>query len=80
MSLDSRVEGFEGSSSRIKNTVSPGRTEDIVVLADNPGFWALHDHDPNHTTNNGVYPGGAMTHVAYEGYTGSYSPMVSLDE
>jgi FtsP/CotA-like multicopper oxidase with cupredoxin domain len=60
--------------------VVPGRTEDIVFLADNPGFWALHDHDVTHTTNNGIYPGGAMTEVEYEGFQGGYRPSVSLDE
>ncbi len=60
--------------------IDPGNTQDIVFLADNPGFWALHDHEVTHTTNNGVYPGGAMTHVAYEGFEGSYKPRVTLDE
>ncbi len=60
--------------------VDPGSTQDIVFLADNPGLWALHDHDVTHTTNNGVYPGGAMTHVSYEGFQSSYQPKVSLDE
>jgi FtsP/CotA-like multicopper oxidase with cupredoxin domain len=60
--------------------VAPGKTQDVVFLANNPGFWALHDHDVTHTTNNGVYPGGAMTHVDYEGFRGSYTPEISLDE
>ncbi len=60
--------------------IDPGSTQDVVFLADNPGFWALHDHDVTHTTNNGVYPGGAMTHVEYEGFEGTYKPRVSLDE
>lgn len=61
-------------------TVSPGKTEDIVFFADNPGFWMLHDHDVTHTTNNGLYPGGAMTHIEYEGFRGTYTPSISLDE
>ncbi|MEJ7598392.1 MAG: multicopper oxidase domain-containing protein [Kofleriaceae bacterium] len=60
--------------------VVPGKTEDIVFLADNPGLWALHDHDVTHTTNNGIYPGGAMTDIEYEGFTSDYKPAVSLDE
>ena len=60
--------------------IAPGRSEDIVFLADNPGFWALHDHDVTHTSNNGVYPGGAMTDVEYRGLKGGYQPTVSLDE
>ena len=60
--------------------LAPGKTEDIVFLADNPGFWAIHDHDVNRTLNNGVYPGGAVTHIAYEGFNGTYTPSISLDE
>lgn len=60
--------------------IEPGNTQDVVFLADNPGIWALHDHEVTHTTNNGVYPGGAMTHVEYEGFKGTYQPQVSLDE
>jgi FtsP/CotA-like multicopper oxidase with cupredoxin domain len=60
--------------------IAPGRTEDIVFLADNPGLWALHDHDVTHTTNNGLYPGGAMTDIEYEGFKSDYEPTVSLDE
>ena len=61
-------------------SVAPGKTEDIVFLADNPGFWALHDHDVSHTVNNGVYPGGVMTDIEYEGFHGTYTPSISLDE
>ncbi len=60
--------------------VAPGRTEDIVFHADNPGFWSLHDHNVAHTTNAGLYPGGAMTHIEYEGFEGTYAPTISLDE
>ena len=60
--------------------IEPGNTHDVVFLADNPGFWPLHDHEVTHTTNNGVYPGGAMTDVEYEGFEGAYAPRISLDE
>ena len=60
--------------------LAPGKTEDIVLLADNPGFWAIHDHDVTRTVNNGVYPGGAVTHIQYEGFNGTYTPSISLDE
>lgn len=60
--------------------IDPGKTHDVVFLADNPGLWALHDHNVTHTTNFGVYPGGAMTHIAYEGFQSSYTPEISLDE
>ena len=60
--------------------LAPGKTEDIVLFADNPGFWAVHDHDVTRTLNNGVYPGGAITHIQYEGFNGTYTPSISLDE
>jgi len=58
--------------------VAPGKTFDIIVFGDNPGFWDFHDHNELHTMNNGVYPGGMMTMLEYEDmhnppYTPSYS-------
>lgn len=60
--------------------MTPGKTADLVFYADNPGVWALHDHQVAHTTNNGVYPGGTMTDVEYEGFRDDYKPSISLDE
>lgn len=76
------VDGSPLDSPTRQNTVGvpPGNTLDIVFLADNPGVWALHDHYVAHTTNNGVYPGGVMTDVAYEGFDATYKPTISLDE
>lgn len=60
--------------------VSPGKTSDIIVEGTNPGFWTFHDHDTRRVTNNGLYPGGALTVLVYEGYESSYMPSVALDE
>jgi FtsP/CotA-like multicopper oxidase with cupredoxin domain len=46
--------------------VAPGKTFDIIVYGDNPGFWDLHDHNELHTMNNGIYPGGMITMLEYE--------------
>lgn len=43
--------------------IGPGERVDIIVLANNPGDWALHCHTAAHQTNNGIYPGGMMTHL-----------------
>jgi len=50
------------------NTVrlSPGKTSDIIIEGDNRGLWAFHDHDSRGSTNNGLYPGGTFTFLAYE--------------
>lgn len=58
--------------------VQPGKTYDIIVYGDNPGFWDFHDHVELHTRNNGVYPGGMITMLEYEDmgrppYVPSYS-------
>ncbi len=60
--------------------VSPGKTADIVVYGNNPGYWTLHDHDTRRVTNNGIYPGGMLTVLAYEDADGPYVPKVALDE
>ncbi len=60
--------------------VSPGKTADIVVYGDNPGYWTFHDHDTRRVTNNGIYPGGMLTVLAYEDLDGPYVPRVALDE
>lgn len=46
--------------------VTPGKTVDIIVHGDNPGFWDFHDHAEMHARNNGIYPGGMITMLEYE--------------
>lgn len=60
--------------------VSPGKTSDIIIEGTNPGVWTFHDHDTRRATNNGLYPGGALTVLAYEDYVSSYEPSIALDE
>ncbi len=60
--------------------VGPGQTVDIVIQGTNPGIWTFHDHDTRRVTNNGLYPGGMLTVLAYEGFDGGYAPSVALDE
>lgn len=43
--------------------IGPGERVDIIILANNPGEWPLHCHTAAHQTNNGLYPGGMMTHL-----------------
>ena len=65
------------------NTISlfPGKTADIVVYGDNPGFWTFHDHDVRHVMNNGVYPGGMLTVLEYEDMGDvPYVPSIAINE
>ena len=65
------------------NTVSvfPGKTVDIIVYGDNPGFWTFHDHDVWRVMNNGVCPGGMLTMLEYEGMGDvPYVPSIAINE
>ena len=65
------------------NTVSlfPGKTADIIVYGDNPGFWTFHDHDVRRVMNNGVYPGGMLTMLTYEDMGDvPYVPSIAINE
>ena len=61
--------------------VAPGKTFDIIVYGDNPGFWDFHDHNELHTRNNGIYPGGMITMLEYEDMgTPPYVPSYSVNQ
>jgi FtsP/CotA-like multicopper oxidase with cupredoxin domain len=61
--------------------VTPGKTVDIIVRGDNPGFWDFHDHKELHTMNNGIYPGGMITMLEYEDLgTPPYVPSISINQ
>jgi len=60
--------------------VDPGGTYDVMVYGDNPGYWTWHDHRTTHVRNNGIYPGGMLTVLAYEDFEPSYVPSVSVDQ
>ncbi len=74
-------DGAPLSHPRKTNTVKvgAGKTVDIILEGTNPGYWAFHDHDTRRVTNNGLYPGGMLTLIAYENVKG-YQPSVALDE
>jgi manganese oxidase len=61
--------------------VTPGKTFDIVVYGDNPGFWDFHDHKETQSTNNMVYPGGMITMLEYEDMGDPpYVPSISINQ
>lgn len=61
--------------------VTPGKTVDIVVFGDNPGFWDFHDHKESQSRNNGVYPGGMITMLEYEDMGDvPYVPSISINQ
>ncbi len=47
------------------------RTGSDDRYASGPGVWLMHDHTEQATTNNGINPGGDMTAIVYEGFTGT---------
>ena len=44
----------------------PGERYDLILRADNPGIWMVHDHIDKHTTNGSSPMGGMMTTIEYE--------------
>ena len=48
--------------------IAPGERYDLYVKMDNPGVWDFHDHIGGHTQNDDIFPGGAMTILAYQQY------------
>jgi FtsP/CotA-like multicopper oxidase with cupredoxin domain len=47
--------------------VGPGERYDVIVKMNNPGRFIFHDHIDRHVTNDGKYPGGAITIIEYDG-------------
>ncbi len=61
--------------------VTPGKTVDIIVHGNNPGFWTFHDHDVRAVMNNGIYPGGMLTMLVYEDMGDvPYVPSIAINE
>ena len=48
--------------------IAPGERYDVYVKMDNAGLWDLHSHIGGQTQNDNIFPGGAMTMLAYEEY------------
>ena len=46
--------------------VAPGERYDLILVADNPGRWMVHDHVDSHTVNGDKPMGGIMTVIEYE--------------
>lgn len=44
----------------------PGERYDVMIEANNPGRYVMHDHIDTHVTNDGKYPGGAISVIEYE--------------
>ncbi len=45
--------------------VHPGERYDLILRADNPGRWMVHDHIDSHTLNGDKPMGGMMTVIEY---------------
>jgi hypothetical protein len=45
--------------------VGPGERYDLILTADNPGRWMVHDHVDSHTMNGERPMGGIMAVIEY---------------
>jgi len=45
--------------------LGPGERYDLILRADNPGIWMVHDHVDSHTVNGKSPMGGTMTTIEY---------------
>jgi hypothetical protein len=45
--------------------IGPGERYDLIIKADNPGLWMVHDHVDRHTVNGNKPMGGIMTAIEY---------------
>lgn len=48
-------------------SVGPGERYDLILKADNPGRWMVHDHVDSHTMNGDKPMGGIMSVIEYAG-------------
>jgi FtsP/CotA-like multicopper oxidase with cupredoxin domain len=46
--------------------IGPGERYDLILTADNPGRWAIHDHVDSHTVAGDKPMGGIMTVIEYD--------------
>ena len=55
----------------------PGERYDLILRADNPGIWMVHDHIDRHTVNGKSPMGGIMTTIEYEEVNAKDQPFYS---
>ncbi len=57
-------------------TIGPGERYDVVLEghAGREGIWVFHSHITSHVTNDGMYPGGALTKIVYPGFEDDHAP------
>lgn len=46
--------------------IGPGERYDLIIEANNPGRWMIHDHVDSHTVNGTKPMGGIMTVIEYD--------------
>ncbi len=65
-------DGFELASPYNADTllIAPGERYDVVFEANNPGYWAFHDHIGLNVMNDNISPGGMFTIIAYDDFHG----------
>jgi FtsP/CotA-like multicopper oxidase with cupredoxin domain len=51
-------------------SIGPGERYDLLMQANNPGIWMVHDQNGLDMMNDNQSPGGMMTCLAYDGFHG----------
>ncbi len=56
--------------------IGPGERYDVVIegVEGREGIWVFHSHITTHVTNDGMYPGGALTKIVYPGFEDNHMP------
>jgi hypothetical protein len=59
--------------------IGPGERIDVVLEGreGNEGIWVMHTHVVSHVTNDGQYPGGALSKIVYPEYMDDLKPFKS---
>ena len=58
----------------------PGERYDLILRADNPGIWMVHDHIDRHTVNGKSPMGGIMTTIEYDEIAGEGPGVLQLEK
>lgn len=61
--------------------VMPAQRMDVVIdgREGNEGVWVVHTHVVDHVVNDGQYPGGMLTKIAYPGFENDLTPFAGVE-
>lgn len=61
--------------------IMPAQRIDVVIEGreGNEGVWVVHTHVVDHVTNDGQYPGGMLSKIAYPGFENDLTPFAGVE-